>query len=75
MDNLKKNINEIPKDSIYKLSVKDSSGKEVSLEKFRSKLLLIVNVGIRDPEALSILKKLYTIKGFFGHRGIYIIYI
>lgn len=57
-------------DSVYDYSIIDSNGNEIPMEKLRSKVLLIVNVASRDPDALSIFKKLYTINGNFKHRGI-----
>lgn len=61
---------EIPNDSVYDFTVKDFNGIDVPMTNLQAKVLLIVNVSSRDPNALSIFKKLYTINGCFRHRGL-----
>jgi len=59
-----------PKGSVYDFTVKDIEGNEVSLSKYRGKVLLIVNVASdcglteRNYRELMVLQKELAIKGF-----------
>lgn len=63
--------NGIQLDSVYDFNVTDFNGNDVPMLDYKAKVLLIVNVSSRNPEALSIFKKLYTINGCFRHRGLF----
>lgn len=59
------------KHSIYNITVTDFNGKEVLLVDRQAKAIIIVNVSTRDPDALISFKKLFTVHGCFGHRGLF----
>ncbi|XP_034107375.1 uncharacterized protein LOC117570054 isoform X2 [Drosophila albomicans] len=59
--------------SIYEFSVKDTHGNDVSLEKYKGKVVLVVNIASKCGLAKNNYQKLTDLKEKFGERGLTIL--
>ncbi|XP_017862736.1 PREDICTED: probable phospholipid hydroperoxide glutathione peroxidase isoform X1 [Drosophila arizonae] len=59
--------------SIYEFSVKDTHGNDVSLEKYKGQVILIVNIASKCGLTKNNYKKLTDLKEKYGERGLTIL--
>ncbi|XP_068143372.1 uncharacterized protein Gtpx isoform X1 [Drosophila tropicalis] len=59
--------------SIYEFTVKDTHGNDVSLEKYKGKVLLVVNIASKCGLTKNNYKKLTDLKEKYGERGLVIL--